>query len=151
MSVPYYGASGEIDKIDGFTHDGRFLLIGEDGSNLRLRSKPIAFETTGRIWVNNHAHVLQFTESPLQDFVQHRINGMDIGQFVTGGFQPKLSQTNLNLIPIPIPPLAEQEVIVERTEALMEIWRTLQSEIERSVTDAEHLFQAVLKDAFAPE
>ena len=146
---PYYGASGEIDKIDGFTHDGHFLLIGEDGSNLRLRSTPIAFEAKGKIWVNNHAHVIQFTESILQDFVKHYLNGVDISEFVTGGFQPKLSQTSLNHIPIPLPPLAEQAVIVERIDALMTTCRDLEMEIEQSRTHADHLLRATLKEAFS--
>lgn len=149
-SYPYYGASGIIDKIDGFTHDGRFLLVGEDGSNLRLRSTPVAFEAVGKIWVNNHAHVLEFTESILLDFVAHRLNGMDISSFVTGGFQPKLSQENLNRIPIPLPPLEEQHTIIKRVDALMATCRTLEAEIENSRADATELLQAILKEAFAP-
>jgi type I restriction enzyme S subunit len=124
---PYYGASGAIDEIDGFTHDGEFLLVGEDGSNLRLRSTPVAFAASGKIWVNNHAHVLEFTEPVLQEFVAHRLNGMDIDSFVTGGFQPKLSQENLNRIPIPLPPLAEQVAIVERVETLMGVCDRLEA------------------------
>ncbi|MCC7263415.1 MAG: restriction endonuclease subunit S [Candidatus Latescibacteria bacterium] len=147
---PYYGASGVIDKIDGFTHDGRFLLVGEDGSNLRLRSTPVAFEADGKIWDNNHAHVLEFVDPALQNFVAHRINGMDISSFVKGGFQPKLSQENLNRIPVPLPPLAEQAAIVERVEALMATCRALETEIEQARTHAAHLLQAVLKEAFSP-
>ena len=147
---PYYGASGIIDEIDGYTHDGDFLLVGEDGSNLRLRSTPVAFNASGKIWVNNHAHVLEFIEPVLQEFIAHRINGMDIAPFVTGGFQPKLSQENLNRIPIPLPPLAEQAAIVERVEALMTTCRALETEIEQSRTHAAHLLQTVLKEAFAP-
>ncbi len=147
---PYYGASGVIDEIDGFTHDGNYLLVGEDGSNLRLRSTPIAFSVTGKIWVNNHAHVLEFISPILQEFVAHRINGMDIAPFVTGGFQPKLSQENLNRIPIPLPPLAEQAAIVERVEALMTTCHALETEIEHARTHADHLLQSVLKEAFSP-
>ena len=147
---PYYGASGIIDEIDGYTHDGDFLLVGEDGSNLRLRSTPVAFNASGKIWVNNHAHVLEFIEPVLQEFIAHRINGMDIAPFVTGGFQPKLSQENLNRIPIPLPPLTEQAAIVERVDALMTTCRALEAEIEQSRTHAAHLLQAVLKEAFAP-
>ena len=147
---PYYGASGAIDEIDGFTHDGDFLLVGEDGSNLRLRSTPLAFAASGKIWVNNHAHVLEFIEPVLQEFVTHRINGMDITPFVTGGFQPKLSQGNLNRIPISLPPLAEQAEIVERVEALMTTCRALEAEVDQSRTHAAHLLQAILKEAFAP-
>lgn len=146
---PYYGASGVIDEIDGFTHDGRFLLVGEDGSNLRLRATPIAFAASGKIWVNNHAHVLEFTEAVLQDFVSHRINGMDIGPFVTGGFQPKLSQENLNRIPIPLPPLAEQAAIVERVEALFQRCDSLAAEVKQARNHADNLIQAVLKEAFS--
>ena len=147
---PYYGASGAIDEIDGYTHDGDFLLVGEDGSNLRLRSTPIAFGASGKIWVNNHAHVLEFIEPVLQEFIAHRLNGMDIAPFVTGGFQPKLSQENMNRIPIPLPPLAEQAAIVERVEALMTICRALEAEIDHARTHAAHLLQAVLKEAFDP-
>ena len=146
---PYYGASGVIDAIDSYTHEGNFLLIGEDGSNLRLRSTPIAFSASGKIWVNNHAHVLRFIDSVTQKFVENRINGMDINSYVTGGFQPKLSQGNLNKISIPLPPLAEQEVIVERVDALMETFRRLEDEIEQSSNHAADLLQAVLKEAFA--
>lgn len=148
---PYYGASGVIDQIDGFTHDGDYLLVGEDGSNLRLRSTPIAFAASGKIWVNNHAHVLEFINPILQTFVAHRLNGMDISKFVTGGFQPKLSQENLNRIPIPLPPLAEQAAIVERVEGLMTTCRALEAEIEHARTHTAHLLQAVLKEAFSSE
>ncbi|MEN1451369.1 hypothetical protein AAIH05_37595, partial [Pseudomonas aeruginosa] len=39
----YYGASGVIDKIDGYLFDKPILLVGEDGANLINRSTPIAF------------------------------------------------------------------------------------------------------------
>jgi type I restriction enzyme S subunit len=147
---PYYGASGIIDQIDGYTHDGRFLLVGEDGSNLRLRSTPIAFKATGKIWVNNHAHVLEFTEPALQNFIEHRLNGMDLSEFVSGGFQPKLSQDSLNKIPIPLPPPREQTEIVARVEGLLERSRELEAGIARSRAHAAALLQAVLREAFAP-
>ena len=54
----YYGASGVIDKVDRYLFDKPLLLIGEDGANLLLRSKPIAFIASGQYWVNNHAHVI---------------------------------------------------------------------------------------------
>lgn len=147
---PYYGASGIIDEIDGFTHDGDYLLVGEDGSNLRLRSTPIAFGASGKIWVNNHAHVLEFIEPVLREFVAHRLNGMDIAPFVTGGFQPKLSQENMNRIPIPLPPFEEQVAIVARVNALMSTCRELETEIKHTRAHAAHLLQAILKEAFAP-
>ncbi|MFD2200186.1 restriction endonuclease subunit S [Shivajiella indica] len=144
----YYGASGVIDKIDGFTHDGKFLLIGEDGSNLRLRSTPVAFEASGKFWVNNHAHSVQFIEEITQKFIRDFINGIDLTPFITGGFQPKLSQGNLNLIPVPFPPLEEQQAIVGKVESLMEKCRALEEEINQSEQHAQMLMQAVMKEAF---
>jgi len=108
----YYGASGVIDKIDSYTHDGKFLLIGEDGANLKAKSTPIAFIVEGKFWVNNHAHVLQFKHDITYSYMEYCLNAIDISNFITGGFQPKLSQGNLNLIPIPLPPLEEQDKIV---------------------------------------
>jgi type I restriction enzyme S subunit len=109
----YYGASGVIDKIDGYTHDGKYLLIGEDGANLVSKSTPIAFIAEGNFWVNNHAHILDFIDEITLDFIKYCLNSVNILPFITGGFQPKLSQRNLNLIPIPLPPLSEQQKIVD--------------------------------------
>jgi restriction endonuclease S subunit len=105
---PYYGASGIVDYVDGFLFDEDLLLVSEDGANLLARVTPIAFAVSGRVWVNNHAHVLRFTEKATQLYVEHRINGIDISIYITGTAQPKLNQAQLNLLPIPLPPLALQ-------------------------------------------
>lgn len=109
----YYGASGVIDKIDGYTHEGELLLIGEDGANLVSRSTPIAFIATGKYWVNNHAHVIETVHRITLDYLKCYINSIDLKPFVTGGFQPKLSQGNLNIIPVPLPPISFQNKIIE--------------------------------------
>ncbi|MDQ8186809.1 restriction endonuclease subunit S [Pelagicoccus sp. SDUM812002] len=66
------------------------------------------------------------------------------------GAQPNVSGSKLKQLLIPLPPLAEQAVIVERVEALMETCRELEAEIEHSQAHANQLLQAVLKEAFAP-
>ena len=109
----YYGAAGIIDKVDGFIFDERLLLIGEDGANLLSRSKDNAFFAEGKYWVNNHAHVLDATDKNLLDFVAIVINAMKLDDYITGSAQPKLSQDNLNKIPIALPPLQEQKRIVK--------------------------------------
>jgi len=95
---PYYGASGVIDSIDGHTHDGEFVLIGEDGANLLTRSKPIAFQAKGKIWVNNHAHVLRCKPGYSNAYLAYYINSIDLSPYVTGTAQPKLSQSMMNKI-----------------------------------------------------
>jgi len=109
---PYYGASGVIDFIDDYLFDGEYLLIGEDGANLVMRSTPIAFRASGKFWVNNHAHVVQPKEEVLLDYLIHCFSAMDLQRYITGSAQPKLSQEKLNCISIPLPPLLEQKWIV---------------------------------------
>lgn len=109
---PYYGASGIVDYVNSFIFDGDFLLISEDGANLLARNTPIAFSIKGKNWVNNHAHILKFQDMCTQKYVEYYINMIDVSQYVSGGAQPKLNQENLNKIPIPIPPLSEQQRIV---------------------------------------
>ena len=77
---------------------------------------PIAFSINGKTWVNNHAHVLRFSNFLLQRYVEFYINQMDISLYVTGAAQPKLNQENLNRIEIKVPPIEVVEKIVHELE-----------------------------------
>ncbi len=110
---PYYGASGIVDYVDGYIFDGDYLLISEDGANLVARSTPIAFSITGKSWVNNHAHVLQFKDKTTQRYIEIYLNMIDLEPWINGAAQPKLNQDNLNKISIPVPSLQEQQRIVD--------------------------------------
>ena len=117
----YYGAAGVIDKVDAYIFDERLLLIGEDGANLLSRSKDNAFFAEGKYWVNNHAHVLDATDKFLLDYVAIVVNAMKLDDYVTGSAQPKLSQDNLNKIPIHLPPLEEQKRILVEINRLFDL------------------------------
>jgi type I restriction enzyme S subunit len=147
----YYGASGVIDKIDGYTHEGELLLIGEDGANLVTRSTPIAFLAKGQFWVNNHAHVLDTVDRITLDYLCAYVNSIDLKPFVTGGFQPKLSQGNLNIIPVPLPPLSEQKRIVAEIETQFAKTKQLKEHIIANQQATEQLLKALLHQAFEVE
>ena len=108
----YYGAAGVIDKVDNYLFDEKSLLISEDGANLLSRNKNNAFFAEGKYWVNNHAHVIDSTNKNLLDYVAFVINSMSLDNYITGSAQPKLTQENLNRIPIMLPPLNEQSRII---------------------------------------
>lgn len=100
---PYYGASGIVDSIDGYIFDGTYLLISEDGENLRTRKTPIAFKAHGKFWVNNHAHILSEKEEGVLDYLEYYFSTLDLNPYITGAAQPKLNKANLDSIEIPFP------------------------------------------------
>mgnify|MGYP001023187903 CR=1 FL=1 len=110
--IPYYGASGIVDYVGDYIFDGDFLLISEDGANLLARNTPIAFSATGKIWVNNHAHILKFNSYEERRFIEFYLNKIDLTPYISGAAQPKLNKKNLNSIKIPIPSIPKQQCIV---------------------------------------
>ncbi len=115
----YYGASGVIDKVDRYLFNKPLLLIGEDGANLINRSTPIAFIARGEYWVNNHAHVLDYLNEDLMQYMCWYINAISLVDYVTGTAQPKMNQEKMNSILVALPPLAEQKRIVAKIEELL--------------------------------
>lgn len=109
--VPYYGASGIVDYVEGYIFDEDLLCVSEDGANLVARTYPIAFPISGKTWVNNHAHVLRFENACTQKFVEVYLNSIKLDDFITGMAQPKLNKAMLDRIPIPHTSVPEQERI----------------------------------------
>ena len=148
---PYYGASGIVDYVSEYLFDEDILLISEDGANLLARSTPIAFSVSGKVWVNNHAHILKFKNMCTQRLVEYFFAYKDISDYVTGAAQPKLSQKNLNLIQIPLPPLSEQKEIVEYLDSSFAKIDKLKENAAKNLEEAKALFQSALKDALEPK
>ena len=117
---PYYGASGIIDWIDNYLFDGEFVLIGEDGENLRSRHLPLAFVATGKFWVNNHAHILEPIQGGDFRFLAIILEAQDYIPWLLGSAQPKLTQRNLEQVPLKIPPPYEQSMIADTISDLDE-------------------------------
>lgn len=141
---PYYGASGVVDHVDGFLFDGDYLLIAEDGENLRTRQTPIAFMAKGRFWVNNHAHIVTGNDKADTRFLMYALQNADISGYLTGAVMPKLTQGNLNRIEISYPCVTEQRAIAH-------ILGTLDDKIElnrRRNQTLEAMARALFKDWF---
>lgn len=131
---PYYGASGIVDHVDGFLFDGEYLLVAEDGENLRTRNTPIAFRAVGKFWVNNHAHIVQGNGQASTRFLEYAVLAADISAYLTGAVMPKLTQANLNKILVSCPPPEIQREIVgvlgsldDRIDLLRQTNTTLES------------------------
>ena len=105
--IPYYGANGVQGYVEGFTHNGEFVLIAEDGAN-DLNNYPINY-VNGKIWVNNHAHVLQGIISILGTrFLSYLLKSVDFKSVLVGGTRAKLNKSILEKIEFSFPSLPEQ-------------------------------------------
>ena len=141
---PYYGASGVVDHVDDYLFDGEYLLIAEDGENLRTRNTPIAFLVNGKFWVNNHAHIVRGNHKANTRYLMYALSELDISGYLTGSTMPKLTQGNMNRISLLTPPLPEQRAIAH-------ILGTLDDKIElnrRMNETLEEMARALFKSWF---
>ena len=99
--TPYYGANNIQDYVEGYTHDGEFVLIAEDGS-ASLENYSIQY-ARGRFWANNHVHVVRGKEGLNTRFLYHYLHIVNFIPFLSGGGRAKLTKGKLVDIPLPIP------------------------------------------------
>ena len=108
--TPYYGANGIQDYVEGFTHDGEFILVAEDGAN-DLKNYPVQY-VNGKVWVNNHAHVLQGKKTITDNkFLMNSIKNFNIEPFLVGGGRAKLNADVMMKLNVLLPTFEEQEKI----------------------------------------
>lgn len=139
---PYHGAQGIVDWIDDFIFDGDYLLVAEDGENLRSRKAPIARLVEGRFWVNNHAHVLLAKQGLVDKrFLLHLLNQTQLSGRVTGAAQPKLTKANLADLCIKCPRYAVQQRIAAFLSAFDELIEINERRIEQLENSVRDLFR----------
>lgn len=110
---PYYGAQGIVDYVDDYIFDGKYILIAEDGENLKSNNKSICTLATGKYWVNNHAHIIEGNDETNTDFLYYKLNSISFAPYITGSAQPKLNKENLLNIELYIPSREHQDKIAK--------------------------------------
>lgn len=148
---PYYGASGIIDYFDDYIFEGEHLLVSEDGANLLARTYPIAFIADGKFWVNNHAHIVKAREVTSNRFLELYFAATNISRWVTGAAQPKFNQAKLNAMPIPLPPLGEQERVLKQLDYALKIQLETMEKMAQIRISSENIRKSTLKKAFNGE
>ncbi len=108
---PYYGASGVVDYVSGYLFDEELILLGEDGENILSRNLPLAFRVSGKIWVNNHAHVMRPSARVDIGYLTEFLESIDYSDFNSGTAQPKLNKQSCVRLPVVVPPVTEQRAI----------------------------------------
>ncbi len=126
-NTPYYGANNIQDYVEGYTHDGEYVLIAEDGS-ASIERYSIQW-VTGKFWANNHIHIVRGKNGLNSRFLFHYLSAFNFISFLTGLPRAKLTKTNLEKIKIPIPPLSVQKKIVQILDLYTKIWYELTYEL----------------------
>jgi len=147
-NYPYYGASGIVDYVNDYKFDGEFVLISEDGENLKTRKTQIAFKASGRFWVNNHAHIIKGKKDYLNNLLIYFFANLDLNQYITGAVQPKLSKGSLLDIPIYLPKSETEQ------KAITEVLSSLDDKIDllhRQNKTLEELAQTLFRQWFIEE
>ena len=141
---PYYGASGIIDYIDEYIFDGDYILLSEDGANIIDRNYRVAFIANGKIWVNNHAHVLQPHKEMNINFLSEALERINYAIYNTGTTMPKLNQEICRKINLNVPSLSEQNKIGNLLYLLNERIATQ----NRLIEDLKKLRCAIIENVF---
>lgn len=139
---PYYGAASLMDYVDEYIFDGKYLLLGEDGTVVDDAGYPILQYVWGQFWVNNHAHILTGKLGFNVESLLLLFKRTPVKSIVTGAVQPKISQANLRSIQVVVPPQHE-------LDAFNELIRPLFDQIRQNQDQNKALTS--LRDALLPK
>lgn len=143
-NIPYYGANNIQDYVKGYTHEGEFVLIAEDGS-ASLENYSIQW-AVGKFWANNHVHVVNGKEKLNNRFLYHYLTNLNFIPFLAGKERAKLTKAKLQQIPIPIPPLSVQTKIVKILDTLTALTSELTSELTLRRKQYEYYREKLLSE-----
>ena len=142
---PYFGATGEVGKIDDYIFDEELVALGEDGVPFFDGHKNKAYMLYGKTWVNNHAHVIRAISGLSHNkYLCHYLNQFDYHDYVNGGTRLKLTQANMRKLPVSLAPLAEQKIIAEKLDTLLAQVESTKARLEQIPQILKRFRQAVL-------
>lgn len=130
---PYYGANGIQDYVSDYIFNGTFVLVGEDGSVITSSGTPVVTWATGKIWVNNHAHIISEIDGVLLRYLFHYLQTVNVTPLIHGNI-PKLTGGDFRAIRVPIPPLAVQQEIVRILDGFTELTTELNEKLASELT-----------------
>lgn len=117
---PYYGANGVQDYVSDYIFNGKFVLVGEDGSVITKSGTPVVTWAEGKIWVNNHAHVIEEKSGTMLRYLYFYIQTIDVTSLIHGNI-PKLTGRDFRSLKIALPPLEIQREIVSILDNFTEL------------------------------
>lgn len=141
---PYYGATSVMDYVDRYLFDGIYLLLGEDGTVVDSKGFPILQYVEGKFWVNNHAHIITGKNGFTVETLYLLFSLTNVRSIVTGAVQPKISQANLNKVPVIIPSEAELSTFDSIIQPIFAQIRNLRTENDRLAATRDTLLPRLM-------
>lgn len=146
--IPYYGATGIVDYVADYIFNEKLVLLGEDGAKWSSGDE-CAFMISGKTWVNNHAHVLRPNRTVILDkWLIYYLNFQDLTPFISGMTVPKLTQGKMNEIPVPVPPITEQQLTIDILDEVLNLIGKAKININKSLINLKNLFESRLESFF---
>ena len=141
---PYYGATSIMDYVDRYLFDGIYLLLGEDGTVADSKGFPILQYVYGRFWVNNHAHIITGKNGFSVELLYLLFSLTSVQSIITGAVQPKISQANLNKVPVAIPSKKELQTLDATIQPIFAQIRNLRDENEKLAATRDTLLPKLM-------
>lgn len=146
---PYWGAGRIMDYVDDYIFDERLVLLGEDGAPFFDDFRPVSHLIDGKVWVNNHIHVLRTKDNVVDSYLVHALNSVDYHEYINGSILNKLTQSNMNRIKIPLPSYIEQQAIADYLDETCSKIDEIIAEAKASIDEYKELKQAVIFDGIS--
>lgn len=141
---PYYGATGVMDYINDYIFDGEYILLAEDGSTSTEDGFPIVQYITGKVWVNNHAHIILPKVRDNIHFCYHQLKSIPAKMMETGSIQKKISQENMLKQFVLLPPKKYTECYEEKVRPVWNKRLCCLQEIKQLLAKREYLLPLLM-------
>lgn len=136
---------GELGRINTYDCEGDYLTWTTDGAYAGT-----IFHRTGKFSITNVCGLIK-VDSPLLTirFLYYWLSITTKGYVYQGMGNPKLMTNQIEIIPIPLPPLPIQEEIVRLLDQLTETTQKYQAELESELDARKKQYEEYRKHLFA--
>lgn len=117
---PCYGGNGIRGYVADYNRDGTYPLIGRQGAlcgNINVAS--------GRFFATEHAVVVETFGHTSPTWAAIALEQLNLNQYATATAQPGLSVEKLKVVPVPVPPVDEQERIAAKLDRALPLARDI--------------------------
>lgn len=143
---PIYGASGFIKNIDFYQQENEYIAIVKDGSGVgRVTLYPEKSSVLGTL-----QYIIP-NEKVTTRYIYYFLNSIDFDKYKCGAAIPHIYFKDYSNESIPIPPIKEQEEIVDRLDKGFELIDSLKETAKKNLDNAKELFQSVLREELSPK